>query len=463
MDIKGFLNNVCQEIKYEPIRKGIAEELENHIQEIKDGYIADGMKELKAEEKAVFQMGIAEEIGKKLNKIHRPKLDWKLLLLIIILMGFGMFVAILRQSLMNNNYVESTITYMLIGIILGIGIYFFDYKKLKKYSNVIYLMASIIMILPMLQMGFTLNGLLYVRIFNITIFPPTVALPLYLIAFIGYMINYNNENIFKVVILNKEFSIKKDFIKILISSLISLFLMECIPSISNAVILGISYLVITTIKIMQDKEKRIKNLIILYGIPLILVGFILFVLMIESPFRFERIMTSFNPEIDPKGSGYIGMLQKEILENSKIIGEAETKIISSDEYIVSIESNYTFIYLLGKTGLLVAGTLVLTIIVTSIKLISNAKNIKEQYGKYLIIGLSTLYMLQSFATILMNINMGIQTNVNLPFVTYGGVYFIVNSLTIAIILSVYRRKDINEYEEKNEKEKFILFKIGENR
>ena len=55
--------------------------------------------------------------------------------------------------------------------------------------------------------------------------------------------------------------------------------------------------------------------------------------------------------------------------------------------------------------------------------------------------------MQSFATILMNINMGIQTNVNLPFVTYGGVNFIVNSLTIAVIFSVYRRKDINEYDE----------------
>ena len=38
LDIKGFLNNVCQEIKYKPIRKGIADELENHIQEIKEEY-----------------------------------------------------------------------------------------------------------------------------------------------------------------------------------------------------------------------------------------------------------------------------------------------------------------------------------------------------------------------------------------------------------------------------------------
>ena len=95
-------------------------------------------------------------------------------------------------------------------------------------------------------------------------------------------------------------------------------------------------------------------------------------------------------------------------------------------------------------------------------MIYNAKSIKELYGKYLIIGLGTLYILQSFATILMNINMGLQTNVNLPFVTFGGVFFIVNILSIALILSVYRRKDINEYEEDKES-KFVLFKIKESK
>lgn len=44
------------------------------------------------------------------------------------------------------------------------------------------------------------------------------------------------------------------------------------------------------------------------------------------------------------------------------------------------------------------------------------------------------------------INKGIQEQ-DLPFVTYGGVNFIVNSLTIAVIFSVYRRKDINEYDD----------------
>ena len=396
----------------------------------------------------MFQMGVPEEIGRKLNKIHKPKLDWKLLLLMVILMGFGVFVAILKQPIMNENYIGSTIIYMTIGVILSIGIYFFDYKLLKKYSTVIYIIASILMILPMIQFGFIPRGVYNIQLFEITISPSTIALPLYLISFIGFIFNYNKTNNFKMTILNKEIEINKDMVKIIICSVASLMLMEYISSITNAIILGIIYLIISTAKIIQNKKNRIKNLIILYVIP-VFMGLLLILMLVKSPYRFERIISSFNPEVDPESSGYVGMLQKEILENAKIIGEADTMPISNSQSIINVESNYTFIYLLGKTGILVAGLLVCTIILASVKLIINAKNIKEQYGKFLIIGLSSLYILQSFATILMNVNMGVQTNVNLPFVTYGGIYFIVSILSMAIIFSVYRRKDIYQYEIEN--------------
>lgn len=460
MDIKEFINKVCQEIKYEPVRKGISEELTSHIQVIKEEYINKGIQEKEAEEKAVAQMGIAEDIGRNLNKIHKPKLDWKLLILIIALMGFGVFISVIKQETMNNYNLGNTIVYMILGIVLSIGVYFYDYKKLRKYSFIIYIFATILMIIPMLNFGPMINGVKYIRLFSITIYPATITVPLYLIAFIGFVIDYNKNNRFNLTILNKDVSINKDIIKIIITCIIALVLIEAVPSFANASILGLSYLIITTIKIIQSKNNVIKKLLLLYGVPL-LFGILIFMMFLQgSSFRAERILTSFNPERDPNGSGWVGMQQKDVLENAKFIGEADTEVLSVEQSILGVESNYTFIYIIGKTGYLVAGILTLIIILTSGRLIYNAKNVKELYGKYLIIGLSSLYILQSFATILMNINMGLQTNVNIPFVTYGGVFFIVNILSIALIFSVYRRKDINEYEESKES-KFILFKINE--
>ena len=39
LQIKEFLNTVCEQIKYKPIRNSISEELENHIEESKENYI----------------------------------------------------------------------------------------------------------------------------------------------------------------------------------------------------------------------------------------------------------------------------------------------------------------------------------------------------------------------------------------------------------------------------------------
>ena len=446
MDIKNFLNTVCEQIKYKPVRNGISEELEQHIKDIKEEYIINGIDEKQAEEKAILQMGNAEEIGKKLNKIHKPKLDWKLILLISILIGFGIFATFLRASPQEGIYVGNVgnvILYAIIGLILSIGIYFFDYKKIKKYSLLIYIISTILMVLPLLGIGGSINGYYYIRFLGLSFFSATITLPLYLISFIGFIIEYKKDNVRKLQLCGKEIKLNKDLLKIIILSSISLLLMMFMPSVANMVILGCAYLIVLTIKIIKNKEHMARNLGILYGIIFAMIFFLIVIGILNASFRIERIIYSFNPNDAPSGQGYIGMLQKEILQNAKVIGQAENITFPIDESILRLESNLTFIYLIGKCGLLVAGLLVITIILTSIRLIFNARNIKEQYGKFLVIGLGSLFILQSFTTVLMNINLGIQTNVSLPFVTYGGVYLIINMMSIAVILSVYRRKDIN--------------------
>ena len=71
MQIKEFLNNVCEQIKYKPIRSEISEELENHIKESKENYIIEGLDEKVAEEKAIKQMGFS--IPKDITSVEELK------------------------------------------------------------------------------------------------------------------------------------------------------------------------------------------------------------------------------------------------------------------------------------------------------------------------------------------------------------------------------------------------------
>lgn len=139
MQINEFLNSVCEQIKYKPIRKEIAQEIKNHIEESKENYIEKGMQAKEAEEKAILQMGNAEEIGKKLNKIHKPKFNLSLFILVLMLLGFGILV----NSL---NYTNEYFITIILSILAFCIIYFLDYRKLIKYSHFIYAIPTIILL-----------------------------------------------------------------------------------------------------------------------------------------------------------------------------------------------------------------------------------------------------------------------------------------------------------------------------
>lgn len=147
MQIKEFLNNVCEQIKYKPIRNEISEELENHINETKENYIEEGMEEKYAEEKAVNQMGNAEDIGKRLNKIHKPKFNVQLLILVFILLEFGC----LASNLDYSDKYKINLIIIILSIIPFLLIYFFDYRKLQKYSNLIYAIPTVMIIYSMID------------------------------------------------------------------------------------------------------------------------------------------------------------------------------------------------------------------------------------------------------------------------------------------------------------------------
>ena len=149
LQIKDFLEKVCNEIKYKPIREEISKELENHIEESKEAYIHKGESEEIAINKAIADMGDAEVVGKTLNKIHRPKLDYKLFILFLILLCFTFLIAWIKTtshvfSEGEGPYFIKTIVYLIIGFILGLVIYFMDYTKIAKYSNYIYIASSLL-------------------------------------------------------------------------------------------------------------------------------------------------------------------------------------------------------------------------------------------------------------------------------------------------------------------------------
>lgn len=434
MLIKEFLENICEQIKYKPIRKSISDEIEAHINEIKEEYTNEGMEEKMAEKKAINAMGDATLIGKELNKIHKHKLDWKLIIIISILLCFGFLVAFIRTtSLLSNsnemNYMVKFIFTFVIGIGVSTIIYFFDYTKIKKYSNLIYILATLLLIFTKIK-GFQINGETHIRISLLSISPSSIVMPLYIIAFCGFINKIKDSK--EIEIYGMNFNIERT--KIIVLSLISLILM---PSTEAMIILGLIYLIIATAKLAKLKEKD--SIIKLWGISAVITMCGL-ILVLNSQFRMDRIIASFYPGLDPNGSGYVGMNQKKIINNAKLFGKAND--IEETNLVTSEGTNFAIMSVLANYGWIITIAMILAIILLSIKLIINSKMIKDDYGRMLTLGIASLFILESIFNILMNFNLGIKADFNLPFISYGCMDLLINMVTISIILSIYRKKDI---------------------
>ena len=159
-----------------------------------------------------------------------------------------------------------------------------------------------------------------------------------------------------------------------------------------------------------------------------------------------RLKSSYYPESDPLGYGYIGVNQQKIIDSAKTFGTAHNT--SEAIKIFDAWTNYAFISILAHYGWIVSGIMLLAIVLLNVKLIINAVKIKDTYGKLIIIGIASLFILQTVFNILMNFNLGAKADFNIPLISYGNINLVINMMTLALVLSIYRRKDIiinNEY------------------
>lgn len=258
MNVKEFLNNVSNQIKYKPIRGIIIEELEEHIDEIKNENMTNGLSEELAEETAIKQMGNPVQIGMNLNKIHKPKMDWitLILTLILILVG-GQFVILLYPNILwkngvlgLNDFMTAKLQYIIFAltIFLSIFIYFYDYRKIYKYSKTIYILATLLNIIAFFR-GSRENGNIIWGLAPITwVSPTTFTNLMYIIAFAGFIKNINTKTTTKKIML-------------ISSSCLSVVTALMINFVSGF-LLGSTYLIIITVHLL--KEKQIKNTIVLW-------------------------------------------------------------------------------------------------------------------------------------------------------------------------------------------------------
>ncbi|WP_461207668.1 FtsW/RodA/SpoVE family cell cycle protein [Clostridium sp. DL1XJH146] len=436
--ISKFLSDVCTEVKYKEVHPELANELQGHIEELKNEYIENGMNEDEGIKKAVQQMGDPFEIGKKLNKTHRPKTEWSIVALIIAMVFIGVITLLSLSSSDNINLsYKAYIMYLIIGFVACIGCYFFDYTKLKKYSLHIFV-ATLVFLFFSSFFSIRVNGMPYLRIGPFSIITSILFIPLFLLSFAGLLNNCISDSV----------NYRKKLMGISFLAIISIVLIAgTLQSMPNAIFLSCGYIAILGVagNGKDFKGNRKEFLLIIYcGV----IGFIgvLFFYLLNNPYMHTRLLSFINYASDPNGSGYINSNLNKMLSGSKLIGKSEALYINVNGInsfaIPEMNTEFAFAYIVSAFGWIAAGVVMIVFVLTFSRMFLATRKIHSSYGKLISVAIITVFSLQVITSILMNLGLFPITGISLPFISYGGSNFVSNMILLGLLLSVYRRKDL---------------------
>lgn len=101
-----YLNAVSEQIRVKRIRQPLMMELEDHLLLQKDAYLNEGLSEAEAERRAIEDMGDAILVGGELDSVHRPRIQWKGIIVALFFMALGTIFQILfgSEGLINGKY-----------------------------------------------------------------------------------------------------------------------------------------------------------------------------------------------------------------------------------------------------------------------------------------------------------------------------------------------------------------------
>lgn len=483
MNSKEFLDNVCNEVKYKPANKMILDELVGHIEDLKNDNLCKGYTDKQAEEKAVEQMGNAKKIGKKLNKIHRPKLDWITLFFSLAFIYFGgqFWSFFYLESYWNNgdNLADWYVHYrlvcieLIVGLIFSIFLFFYDYRKICKHSKTLFTLATILNIIACLK-GFRANGNLVYGLWPFTSTSPAVfTVPLYIIAFAGFIKDIDEKSKISIDTSDKK-TFNYNIVKIIVLSCLAVISSLMINFVSGFLV-AMAYLIISTSGLLKSKQiKKAFMIILATSLGFVILSTIICIVPTRVMHRKEKYTSANWVGVDTVGERRIDFVRKEIFKSAKLLGQADLEGISiRDEqgYQSSIQNwfgtkgKFAFLGILSEYGWIASLVLILILLAFDVKLIMSARKITDSYGKLIVNGITSLFIVQTICNLAMNFGIIETAEFQLPLISGGKSTFIANLLCIALFLSVYRRKDINFEEPKKSnliiKIKNLLFEDDE--
>ena len=439
--MEAYLEKLLSQIRCKKARPYISDEIRSHIESQIEDNISSGMEYAEAEKNAVADMGDPIEVGISLDKIHKPKIAWKLLAIVGVLSLLGIIV---QQSIFYKTihsdlepYLQETYQASMVGFVSSIvfgflimcGIYFVDYTVVAKYSKIIglFIMAMGILLLTGF-FGGTTCGVYYSVGFGMFRISATSLMMFYVPLYGAIIYKYKGDGIWGLL-------------KACLWLICPVVITFRMPNIIVAGIIMISMLIQLTVAIMKGwfRISIKKAIICLWAVFMLLPVVILFAMYIFrwlEDYQIERIR-SF---LSASGDGfYLTSVLRTLCHNIEMIGNSGNDVVGS---LPDFNSDYVFSYILNSYGL-IAGIAIFAILATLVVFIFGAAiKQKNELGMVMGFGCGMILLLNVVINVLCSVGILPPASSFLPFFSVGRSNILLCYALVGIMMSIYRYKDV---------------------
>ena len=352
--------------------------------------------------------------------------DWTLVGIALIIASIGIFNL---YSTTCNGEASGTplylkqISWLLIGLVVMMIIAFIEYRF---YSDVAYIIYMIVFFLLLVVMGYgiiTSGAQRWIRI-GVLSFQPSEFVKISLIMVLAKFFHRPS---------NREGYTLKNLLIPFLFVFLPIVLILKQPDLGTAIILLLIFISVLLFVRIRWSSLLTIGLAGVAVIPL-LWGFL-------KGYQKKRIITFFNPDLDPLGAGYHLIQSKIAVGSGGIIGKGFMKGTQCKlGFLPEQQTDFIFSALgeeWGLIGSLLVVGLYLALILWGLRIAIEAK---DRFGAILSFGVVAMFFWHTFINIGMVLGMMPVVGIPLPLLSYGGSFLISTLIGIGLLLNVSMRR-----------------------
>ncbi|MBH5320503.1 FtsW/RodA/SpoVE family cell cycle protein [Paenibacillus sp. GSMTC-2017] len=421
-----YLERVCGQVKAKDVHEDIRLELMAHLEELAEERSDQEDKSLDEIVNDVLkQMGDPKQVGIGFHAVHKPKPEWSVIALIVGMVCIAVVsIFALHEAYSDVFSITNKLFCGLIGTAVMIALYFADYRKLLRYSWLLYCATLLLLVLTKVG-GLHVNGKqqwIDLGPFNLNIYAASPYL--FLISIAG------------ILHLQRKKDLKsKLFLLVRFVGNITTFMM--LPaffylSASALSYFGVFCIGLVALLIMDGRKK-----LLLYSVAL--ASSFVAVLFHQDPWRKEFIWIRLLGFAQKKtDASYWTERSVEAIQSGGMWGQGLGAV---NNRLPIPFGEMQFSYLVYSLGWVFGVVLILFSLVFVIRLARMGRLLKDGYARGIITALTTVLGIQLIWNLLMCLGLLPIMGLNLPIMNWSS-QTVFELAAIGLMLSAYRRKDM---------------------